>query len=157
MSDIYRLPLDGVLERCDRELFFCVSTSFLLLIIFYYSTKLFAWQQSYSSSRSTKNEMKTTVLRMLQSVDFEVFGRVQGVFFRKFTREKGKQLGLKGWCMNTSSGTVLGTMQGPEEKIIEMKDWLKHTGSPHSKIEKAEFKNERHLSKEEFSDFFIKP
>ncbi|KAG8201029.1 hypothetical protein JTE90_002706 [Oedothorax gibbosus] len=93
---------------------------------------------------------------MLQSIDFEVFGNVQGVFFRKYTREKGKQLGLKGWCMNTSQGTVTGTAQGTEETIAEMKDWLRHTGSPMSKIEKVIFTNERHISKEEFSDFFIK-
>lgn len=36
------------------------------------------------------------------------------------------------------------------------KDWLRHTGSPMSKIEKCVFKNERHISKEEFTDFFIK-
>ncbi|GBN33628.1 Acylphosphatase-2 [Araneus ventricosus] len=93
---------------------------------------------------------------MLQSVDFEVFGIVQGVFFRKYTRDKGKDLNLKGWCMNTSKGTVVGTMQGKEENIEEMKNWLRRTGSPMSKIEKCIFTNERHISKEEFSDFFIK-
>ncbi|GIZ01196.1 hypothetical protein CEXT_87761 [Caerostris extrusa] len=90
------------------------------------------------------------ILKMIQSLDYEVFGTVQGVFFRKFTRDKAKELSLKGWVMNTSQGTVVGTIQGKEE------NWLRSVGSPMSKIEKCVFKNERHITKEEFSDFFIK-
>ena len=37
----------------------------------------------------------------LIAVDFEVFGKVQGVFFRKFTNEKANSLGLRGWVKNT--------------------------------------------------------
>ena len=37
----------------------------------------------------------------LVAVEFEVFGRVQGVFFRKFTNEKALSLGLRGWVKNT--------------------------------------------------------
>ena len=37
----------------------------------------------------------------LIAVDYEVFGRVQGVFFRKFTNEKANSLGLRGWVKNT--------------------------------------------------------
>ena len=29
-------------------------------------------------------------------LDFEVFGKVQGVFFRKYTQKKGNELGLRG-------------------------------------------------------------
>ena len=37
----------------------------------------------------------------LVAVEYEVFGRVQGVFFRKFTNEKAVSLGLRGWVKNT--------------------------------------------------------
>ena len=37
----------------------------------------------------------------LIAVQYEVFGRVQGVFFRKFTNEKALSLGLRGWVKNT--------------------------------------------------------
>ncbi|CAH2084955.1 unnamed protein product [Euphydryas editha] len=56
----------------------------------------------------------------LKSVDFEVFGRVQGVFFRKYTKQQADKLDLKGWCRNTSRGTVEGQMQGPLDKVEEM-------------------------------------
>ncbi|NWI68383.1 ACYP1 protein, partial [Todus mexicanus] len=48
----------------------------------------------------------------LISVDYEVSGRVQGVFFRKYTQAEAKRLGLVGWVQNTSHGTVKGQVQG---------------------------------------------
>lgn len=47
-------------------------------------------------------------------------------------------------------------MQGMEEKINEMKDWLQHTGSPMSSIDHAEFKNQRSINKAEFEEFSIR-
>lgn len=41
-------------------------------------------------------------------VNFEVFGKVQGVFFRKYTKEKADSLGIRGWVYNDDSGTVQG-------------------------------------------------
>ncbi|CAH1981176.1 unnamed protein product [Acanthoscelides obtectus] len=59
--------------------------------------------------------------KKLLSVNFEVFGRVQGVFFRKYTEKEANKLGLKGWCMNTSQGTVKGVIEGPSSKVDEIK------------------------------------
>lgn len=92
----------------------------------------------------------------LVSLEFEVYGMVQGVFFRKHTVEKSKQLGLKGWCMNTERGTVLGKLEGDAPKVEEMKRWLKYTGSPMSKIEKAEFRDEKPIDSYTFSDFKVR-
>ncbi|XP_076247629.1 acylphosphatase-1 [Calliopsis andreniformis] len=92
----------------------------------------------------------------LVGVDFEVYGRVQGVFFRKYTQKRGKELGLKGWCMNTDNGTVVGRIEGDKQKVEEMKNWLRYTGSPQSAIDKAEFRNEKELSQSTFTDFNIK-
>uniref|UniRef100_A0A1B6F9J5 Acylphosphatase n=1 Tax=Cuerna arida TaxID=1464854 RepID=A0A1B6F9J5_9HEMI len=97
----------------------------------------------------------TMSTKVITSVDFEVYGRVQGVFFRKFTQEQGKKLGLKGWCMNTESGTVTGVMEGEQRQIEAMKKWLQETGSPMSKIEKAVFKNEKKLDNYTYKDFSV--
>ncbi|VEN43387.1 unnamed protein product [Callosobruchus maculatus] len=56
----------------------------------------------------------------LLSVNFEVYGRVQGVFFRKYTEKEANKLGLKGWCMNTSQGTVKGIIEGTPSKVDEI-------------------------------------
>ncbi|XP_017075343.2 acylphosphatase-1 [Drosophila eugracilis] len=73
------------------------------------------------------------------SCQFEVFGHVQGVFFRKHTQKKAKELEITGWCMNTSHGTVQGMMEGQLDQLTDMKYWLQHKGSPRSVIEKAVF------------------
>ncbi|KAM8834352.1 acylphosphatase-1 isoform X2 [Synchiropus splendidus] len=91
----------------------------------------------------------------LVSVDYEVFGRVQGVFFRKYTQAEGKKLGLVGWVQNTSAGTVKGQLQGKRSGVEEMQAWLKSTGSPKSKIQKAEFRNEKTVERLDHSSFDI--
>ncbi|XP_049551938.1 acylphosphatase-2 isoform X3 [Orcinus orca] len=55
--------------------------------------------------------------RPLKSVDYEVFGRVQGVCFRMYTEDEARKIGVVGWVKNTSKGTVTGQVQGPEEKV----------------------------------------
>ncbi|KAJ3638238.1 hypothetical protein MTP99_001636 [Tenebrio molitor] len=92
----------------------------------------------------------------LLSTEFEVYGRVQGVFFRKYTQQEATKLGLKGWCRNTSSGTVKGVMEGDANKIADMKRWLQTTGSPQSRIDKAEFLNEKEIKTFTFDSFKIK-
>lgn len=92
----------------------------------------------------------------LLTVDFEVFGKVQGVFFRKYTQQEGTKLKLVGWVMNTQQGTVVGQVQGKEDCVKKMKEWLKKTGSPKSKIDRCEFKSEKEIQKLEFSLFEIR-
>nr|XP_020649587.1 acylphosphatase-1 isoform X1 [Pogona vitticeps] len=91
----------------------------------------------------------------LLSVDYEVFGKVQGVFFRKYTQAEGKKLGLVGWVQNTNYGTVQGQIQGPIVKVQQLQEWLQKKGSPKSIIDRAEFHNEKKITNLEYSDFSI--
>ncbi|XP_071503984.1 acylphosphatase-1-like [Diadema antillarum] len=91
----------------------------------------------------------------LKSIDFEIFGRVQGVFFRKHTRLKAKEYNLTGWVQNTSRGTVIGQAQGSMDKISQMKRWLRTKGSPKSRIDKAVFSNEQEIETLTFQTFDI--
>ncbi|KAI5937641.1 acylphosphatase-1 [Manis javanica] len=91
----------------------------------------------------------------LISVDYEIFGKVQGVFFRKYTQAEGKKLGLVGWVQNTDQGTVQGQLQGPISKVRHMQEWLETRGSPNSRIDRANFKNEKVILKLDYSDFQI--
>ncbi|XP_031212845.1 acylphosphatase-1 isoform X1 [Mastomys coucha] len=91
----------------------------------------------------------------LVSVDYEIFGKVQGVFFRKYTQAEGKKLGLVGWVQNTNRGTVQGQLQGPVSKVRFMQEWLETRGSPKSHIDRANFNNEKVISNLDYSDFQI--
>ncbi|XP_042727104.1 acylphosphatase-1 [Lagopus muta] len=92
----------------------------------------------------------------LVSVDYEVSGRVQGVFFRKYTQSEAKRLGLVGWVQNTSHGTVQGQAQGPAARVRELQEWLRKIGSPQSRISRAEFTNEKEIAALEHKDFQIR-
>ena len=73
-------------------------------------------------------------------VEFEVFGKVQGVFFRKYTAKTAVGLKIRGWVMNTREGTVVGEAESTDpDAMAEFVDWLQHTGSPKSRIDSAEF------------------
>lgn len=63
-----------------------------------------------------------------------VRGRVQGVFFRAFTRDRAKSLGLKGYVRNLPDGSVEVYAEGDEGKLRELIDFL-HEGSSYSSVE----------------------
>uniref|UniRef100_A0A672I6S3 acylphosphatase n=1 Tax=Salarias fasciatus TaxID=181472 RepID=A0A672I6S3_SALFA len=91
----------------------------------------------------------------LTSVDFEIFGNVQGRSHDRmnYTEDQGRSLGVSGWVKNTRQGTVVGQIQGPEDQVKEMKFWLKNVGSPSSRIDRAVFSNERDIPKLELQGF----
>jgi len=90
---------------------------------------------------------------LLGAFRFEVHGRVQGVFFRDCTVQKAKALGLVGWVANSRRGTVVGECQGPKFQLQDMKVWLSSEGSPSSRIDCADFKDERDMETLEYQIF----
>ncbi|XP_019646898.1 PREDICTED: acylphosphatase-2-like [Branchiostoma belcheri] len=90
----------------------------------------------------------------LLSVEYEIYGEVQGVFFRDNTRKQARRLNLVGWVQNTRQGTVAGVVQGPRNAVDQMKHWLRHVGSPMSRIEGASF-DEKSIARLEFGNFDI--
>lgn len=54
----------------------------------------------------------------MQRLEYEVFGKVQGVFFRKYTKKEADKLKLTGWVMNTEKGTVVGVADGQGLKYL---------------------------------------
>ncbi|XP_022213393.2 acylphosphatase-2 isoform X2 [Drosophila obscura] len=62
----------------------------------------------------------SAVAKPLFACNFEVFGRVQGVFFRKHTERQANSLGVRGWCMNTREGSVKGQLEAPLAQLNEM-------------------------------------
>ncbi|XP_018419827.1 PREDICTED: acylphosphatase-2 [Nanorana parkeri] len=89
----------------------------------------------------------------LKSVDYEVFGRVQGVCFRMYTEDEAKKVGVVGWVKNTRQGTVAGQVQGLEDKVSSIKAWLSKVGSPSSRIDRTVFSDEKEISKLQYNGF----
>ncbi|OXU28903.1 acylphosphatase-2 [Nasonia vitripennis] len=92
----------------------------------------------------------------LVSVEFEVYGKVQGCSFTKYVRELCQRLGIVGWVKNSKTGTIVGKMQGPQALIDQMAQWLSTVGSPESEIHHCEFKDLCTVTKPGYKGFAVR-
>jgi len=53
-----------------------------------------------------------------------ISGKVQGVAYRFSAAERARGLGLTGWIRNLKDGRVEAVLEGPEEHVCEMLDWM---------------------------------
>ena len=83
----------------------------------------------------------------------EVFGKVQGVFYRVWTKRKADSLGLTGFVKNLPTGSVLVVAEGEKEKLKEFLDFL-WEGSPSAKVREVKASWEK--ATKEFSSFEIR-
>ena len=81
-----------------------------------------------------------------------ISGKVQGVWFRANTKEKARQLDIKGWVRNLPDGRVEAVFQGEKEMVEEMIKWC-YKGPPLAEVENVEV--EWKEPEEEFEDFSI--
>ena len=121
-----------------------------LSLLFILITIVIVFHKQFLAPKQTMASVK------LLHLEFEVFGRVQGVFFRKYTQQKAKSINVRGWIRNTEKRTVEGELEGTSETIEAMKIWLQKEGSPSSRIDQAVFKNERDIQEYSFTGFSIK-
>ena len=78
---------------------------------------------------------------MLKTVNVEVHGVVQGVFFRVSLRQQAEQLGVFGWCKNTGAGTVLCCFEGNSDQVDQLVRWA-HEGPPSSRVTRVDVTEE---------------
>ncbi len=66
-----------------------------------------------------------------------VTGLVQGVFFRAWTAEQARALGVTGWVRNAPDGSVEGHLEGEEAAVQQLVDLL-HRGPPSAQVAKVD-------------------
>ena len=71
------------------------------------------------------------------AVEARITGRVQGVWFRAWTRSEAERLGVEGWVRNERDGSVRALFAGPCEAVEEMLRRC-HEGPPAARVEKVE-------------------
>lgn len=54
----------------------------------------------------------------------DIHGKVQGVYYRKSTAEKARELGLVGWVKNESDGSVKCEAEGTVEQLQALAQWM---------------------------------
>jgi acylphosphatase len=65
-----------------------------------------------------------------------VTGLVQGVFFRAWTAEQARILGVNGWVRNASDGSVEAHLQGERWSVRRMVELL-HRGPPSAQVDEV--------------------
>lgn len=70
----------------------------------------------------------------MQTKQFLIFGKVQGVGFRFFTWQQAQKIGLSGTVRNREDGSVEVIAQGSEKQLTQLKQWLLQ-GSRFARVE----------------------
>ena len=71
---------------------------------------------------------------MIRKARLRIQGEVQGVFFRASTREKAKELDIKGFVENLDDGGVFIEAEGEEPNLKEFIRWC-HRGPERAVVE----------------------
>jgi acylphosphatase len=74
----------------------------------------------------------------IKHIIIKVTGRVQGVWFRQYVKEKALTLNLKGFVKNNSDGTVTIEACGTEFSLKELLKWSQ-TGSKLARVDDIEY------------------
>jgi len=62
-----------------------------------------------------------------------ISGLVQGVYFRHYTREQARKLGVQGWVRNLDDERVEAVFEGPRVAVEQMIAWC-HQGPPAARV-----------------------
>ena len=81
-----------------------------------------------------------------------ISGRVQGVFFRAYTRDAALRAGVSGWVRNMRDGRVEAIFEGDGENVRKMIEWC-NEGSPMGRVDNVEVREEVYTG--EFASFMI--
>jgi acylphosphatase len=76
----------------------------------------------------------------MRSVKINVYGTVQGVFFRQFLKDKADEIGVRGIVRNLENGSVEAYIEGVDDKVKEIVSAIKK-GPPNSKIKDIKIQN----------------
>lgn len=66
-------------------------------------------------------------------------GKVQGVWFRKYTKDEAIKIGVKGFVKNIVNKNVYVEVEGTKEQLNDFLHWL-NKGSPMSNVSSVEYK-----------------
>lgn len=92
---------------------------------------------------------------MSRQLHILVQGRVQGVYFRAFTRREAEKYGLTGWVRNLPNGDVEMLLQGNDAALEKMQQWC-WEGSPHSDVHQVIIQEDSKPFPESFNNFQIR-
>lgn len=82
----------------------------------------------------------------MKTFHLQIIGKVQGVFYRASTKEKARELELRGWVRNKEDESVELMVSGDERQLSRFIDWC-WVGPPRARVDNI------HLKELPFQDF----
>jgi acylphosphatase len=73
----------------------------------------------------------------LLTLAVRVTGRVQGVWYRGWTKDEATERGLSGWVRNLPDGSVRALVHGPEPAVRAMVEAMRR-GPPAARVDAVE-------------------
>lgn len=74
----------------------------------------------------------------MKHINITISGRVQGVWFRKYTERKANELGIKGFVRNETNGNVYVEAEAERAVLDKFIAWC-HVGSPLSSVKEVKW------------------
>ena len=81
-----------------------------------------------------------------------LFGRVQGVFFRQWTLDQARQLGVAGWVRNRPDGSLEAHLEGEEAAVAQLAERMRR-GPSQARVEDVMTEE---AAPEDLKDFTVK-
>lgn len=72
----------------------------------------------------------------MNHLNIKIYGRVQGISFRWYTKRKAEALGIFGFARNEPDGSVYVEAEGEKKELDKFVGWLKK-GPLFSKVERV--------------------
>lgn len=79
-----------------------------------------------------------------------VSGRVQGVGYRISCARRAEAAGVAGWVRNLRDGTVEAVLEGPDDDVAQVLDWLRE-GPPAARVTGVELHEETPTGEQGFT------
>ncbi len=76
--------------------------------------------------------------RLIERLHAQVYGRVQGVSFRFYTRDTAAVLGLTGWVANRYDGSVEVVAEGPRPALDRLLEFLRQ-GPSMARVDQVQY------------------
>ncbi len=76
-----------------------------------------------------------------------VEGRVQGVNFRAYTRDRARQARVEGWVKNLSDGRVEAVFEGSRSAVQNLVSWC-YSGPSSARVDRVQVQWEQPTGKE---------
>lgn len=74
----------------------------------------------------------------MEHINITISGRVQGVWFRKYTQTQAIKLGIKGFVKNLPDGSVYAEAEAEQPILDRFITWC-HVGSPLSSVKEVKW------------------